>query len=170
MGCVLLLQLPTNPEMFFVPRSGDTVTMCVLTENQPDAYLNITVVDRELNGSDGTVPFIILDPLVLETAELYTLMTGCDIIVPELTSTLSAGAIVGIVFAALIVGAVILVVIILLLVYRIRTGHWFKLREKDEEKLTVHFEKELLMGDIKPKKKSKVVIIVTTSHALHHIH
>lgn len=154
MGCVILLQLSIGADDFFVPRSGANTTQCIQTLNQRDAYVNLTASDWEANEETGTVPFIITQPSVVEDAQTYTEMTGCDI--PEPSAVLNAGAIAGIVIAVLLAGAVVLVVVILLLVYRVRTGQWFKLREKDEEKLTVHFEKELLMGNVKPKKKSKV--------------
>ena len=58
----------------------------------------------------------------------------------------------------LVLGA--LLVLTLLIVYRVRTGQWFKIKvDDDDELLTVHFEKKLLMGDLKPPKtKSKVQI------------
>ena len=154
-GCVLQLELANGEvDAFPVARSGVTTTQCLQSPNQRDAYVNLTVFDLEDGEDMGTVPFVVTQPTLLDDADSYTEMTGCGI--PEPAEALSAGAIIGIVFAALIVASVLLVVAVLLLVYRVETGYWFKLREKDEEKLTVHFEKELLMGDVKPKKKSKV--------------
>lgn len=167
MGCVIQLQLANSSESFTVLRSGPTGSECIQAQNQRDAYVNLTASDFEANGDVGTQPFLIVQPTVLENAGTYSRMTGC--VIPEPESALSAGAIAGIVIAVLIVGAVVVLVVVLLLVYRVRTGHWFKLREKDDEKLTVHFEKELLMGEVKPKKKSKVRSVwscIMCQHAL----
>lgn len=163
-GCVVQLEL-ANDEMdvLLVPRSGISTTQCLQTPNQRDAYVNLTIIDME---DSDTVPFVVTQPTLLDDANSYTEMTGCTI--PEPEEPLGAGAIVGIVFAALIVASVVVVVAVLLLVYRVQTGHWFKLREKDEEKLTVHFEKQLLVGDVKTKKKSKVKCWLYTYIIYHH--
>ena len=161
-GCVVTLLLLNSSESFYISQSGQSGSHCNQTMNQGDAYVNFTAVDIESNGDRGTGVLYVL-PQIIEDVGAYTGMTGCVIPEPETAQpppqpepALTPGAIAGIVIAVVIVGAVVLVVIILLLVYRVRTGHWFKLREKDDANLILHFEKELLVGDEKPKKKAKV--------------
>lgn len=62
------------------------------------------------------------------------------------------GAIVGIVIAALVIAAAIVAVIVLLVVYRVKTGEWFKLSSRDEDGMEFHFSKDLLIGDVKPSR------------------
>lgn len=157
-GCVILLQLSSSTELLYVARSGRNGSQCNQTENQADAYVNITASDWEANGNVGSGAYL-LQPTLVDDEGVYFTLTGCMLPQPPdpiTVSTLSGGAIAGIVIAAVVVGAAVLVVAVLLLVYRVRTGHWFKLREKDDDKFTVHFEKELLMGEAKPKKRYKV--------------
>ena len=68
------------------------------------------------------------------------------------------GAIAGIVLAiiAFVVIAVAIAIIVAILVYKLRTGKWFKLRHKDEEKLTVDFEKEWLMDPVDDPEKQNM--------------
>ena len=68
------------------------------------------------------------------------------------------GAIAAIVIAIFIFGVVVVCVVLVVVVYRIKTGEWFKLREKDDDKLTVLFEKELLMGNLRTKTKKKSIV------------
>ena len=73
-----------------------------------------------------------------------------------MSTLLLSGAIAGIVIAVLVVGAAVVTVVVLLLVYRVKTGHWFRLESGDEH-MTANFEKTLLVDDskLKAKKKSK---------------
>ena len=41
-----------------------------------------------------------------------------------------------------------------IVVYKIKTGKWFKLKHKDDEKITVDFEKGLLMEDEQEKQNN----------------
>ena len=56
------------------------------------------------------------------------------------------GAIAGIVLAivAFVVTAIAIAVIVAIVMFKLRTGKWFKLRHKDDEKLTVDFKTDLL--------------------------
>ena len=155
-GCEFQLELVNRTDTFFLsqPQSESGASQCNQTMNQADAYVRLVAVDREADGTSSMALPIMLEPLVIENADKYMSLTGCSI--PEPRSPLSGGAIAGIVIAVLVVGAVVLGVVVVVVVYRIRTGHWFKLKEKDDEKLTVDFEKSLLMGEPKPRKKSKV--------------
>ena len=47
-------------------------------------------------------------------------------------------------FAVIAVAVAIIVAIVL---YKLRTGKWFKLKHKDDDKLTVDFDKGLLMEE-----------------------
>lgn len=158
-GCAIQLVLVNTTEVFVVFQSvTNNVSLCNQTMNQRDAYISISAGDFENNGDLGT-ELILLEPLVLTDADSYTSWTGCDIPQPVTLSTGAiAGIVAGVVIAVLIVGAVVLALVVVVLVYRVRTGHWFKFTEMDDDqKLTVHFEKELLMGNVKlPRKKSKV--------------
>lgn len=159
-GCSVQLMLVSGTEFFSLTRPGSSVSVssCSQTRNQLSAYINRTARDIEADGSMGT-GVILLQPsdiIEIDDVNSYTGQTGCSVPVPG--TTLGAGAIAGIVIAVLIIGVVVLGVIVIVVVYRIRTGQWFKLREKDDEGITVHFEKELLMGDMKPKKKSKFTV------------
>ena len=155
-GCRFKFVLANQNEVepFFISRSSSTVSQCNVTMNQRRAYVNFTVTDVEANGTNGTRPIVLdnrTDIDSLNSAAEYFSVTGCTI--PEPESPLSAGAIAGIVIAALILAAMVVCVVVVIVVYRVKTGEWFKLREKDEDKLTVLFEKELLMGNTKPKRK-----------------
>ena len=59
------------------------------------------------------------------------------------------GAIAGIVLAiiAVVIIAIAVAIIVAVVVYKLRTGKWFKLRHKDDDKLTVDFDKGLLMEE-----------------------
>ena len=46
--------------------------------------------------------------------------------------------------------AVAIAIVVAVLVYKLRTGDWFKLKQKDEEKVTVDFDLSLLMEDPEP--------------------
>lgn len=142
--------LVNRTETFFIPKSTSPPTQCNQTMNQADAFVSLIAVDRNADGSLSSQAPIVVQPTVIDDVDTYTSMTGCSI--PEPSSPLSGGAIAGIVIAVLIVGAVVLGVVAIVVVYRIRTGHWFELRERDDERLTVHFEKELLMGETKKRK------------------
>ena len=150
-GCEFQLRLVNRTDMFFLPQTEPVVSQCNQTMNEADAYVQLVAVDREADGTSSMRAPIVLQPVVIEDAEAYTSLTGCGI--PEPESALSGGAVAGIVIAVLLVGAVVLGVVVAVVVYRIRTGHWFILREKDDEKIIVDFEKSLLMGEEKPKKK-----------------
>lgn len=156
-GCAIQLVLVNTTELFVVFQSGTNVSQCNQTMNQRNAYNSISAGDFEDNGDLGT-ELVLLEPLVLTDADSYTSWTGCDIPQPVPGPTLSTGAIAGIVagvvLSLLIVGAVVLGLVVVVLVYRVRTGHWFKFKEMDDDqKLTVHFEKELLIGNIKRRSK-----------------
>jgi hypothetical protein len=43
--------------------------------------------------------------------------------------------------------AIAIALIVAIVVYKLKTGEWFKLKHKDDEKLTVDFEKGLLMEE-----------------------
>ncbi len=154
-GCEFQLLLANGTETFFLSRSESRVTQCNQTMNQADAYIRLIAVDREADQTLGSQsPINLAPPQIIEDADTYMAMTGCSI--PEPRSLLSGGAIAGIVIAVLLAGVVVLGVASLVVGYLIKTGHWFKLREKDDDKLIVDFEKTLLMGESKSKKKSKV--------------
>ena len=46
--------------------------------------------------------------------------------------------------------AIAIVIVLAILVYKLRTGQWFKLKQKDDEKVTVDFALSLLMEDEEP--------------------
>lgn len=70
--------------------------------------------------------------------------------------TLPTGAIAGIVLAiiAAVVIAIAIAIVVAIVVYKLRTGKWFKLKLKDDEKLTVDFEKAWLMDEPEPLKRT----------------
>ena len=167
-GCLFQLQLfdQNEVEVFSLPRSSSAVSQCAQVMNQPAAYETIMVSEEEASGNITTV--VVLEPTVLENNETFVSLTGCTLPEPPTSlsppSSLSAGAIAGIVIAALIIGAAILSVVIVLLVYRVKTGHWFKLRDEEDE-VTMDIEKELFMREGKLKRKlSKVQF---SSHSLY---
>ena len=77
---------------------------------------------------------------------MYTI---CRLFTPYSLFHSPSGAIAGIVLAiiACVIIAVAIAIVVAILVYKLRTGKWFKLRHKDEDKLTVDFEKSWLMDD-----------------------
>lgn len=68
--------------------------------------------------------------------------------------------------AALIVGVVIVLVIVLLVVYRVRTGSWFKLKSRDEKGMEFKFHKALLIDDMKSAKKKVTCVVACVLHSV----
>ena len=74
----------------------------------------------------------------------------------NLSPTPLPGAIAGIVLAilAFVVIAIAIALTVGVVVYKIKTGEWFKLKHKDDEKITVDFEKGLLMDEEQQKQNN----------------
>ena len=84
-GCMFQLTLSNGAETFDLPRSSSNVSRCTQTRNQPDAFIELTVSDRERDGMIG-MQSIVPSILILNRTS-YTTLTGCSI--PE--SGLSPG-------------------------------------------------------------------------------
>ena len=74
----------------------------------------------------------------------------------NLSPTPLPGAIAGIVLAILAFMAIAIAIALTIgiVVYKIKTGKWFKLKHKDDEKITVDFEKGLLMDEEQEKQNN----------------
>ena len=74
----------------------------------------------------------------------------------NLPPTTWPGAIAGIVLAilAFVAIAIAIALIVAIVVYKLKTGEWFKLKHKDDEKITVDFEKGLLMEEEQEKQNN----------------
>ena len=65
--------------------------------------------------------------------------------------------------AAIVIAIAIVVAVV---GYKLRTGKWFKLKLRDEEQMTVVFERALLMEDDEPKVKRSFSLKVRWKYSM----